>query len=264
MGRFVGTDAADTLEGTDGRDTLIGNGGDDHLIGNGDVDRLIGGAGADILEGGAGNDVYLISGDRSDTIIDISGVDTIQGTVSIDLEDYPTIENFFIMSHASGKQLLGNSLDNEINDWDGNNVLDGREGDDYLVGNAGNDILIGGLGVDVTNGSVGNDRHDFYSVAEMGVGRGFRDRINEFHLDDDTIHLGRIDADTGHSGNQAFTFLGATSFTGNAGELVTYLEPNGTSQPTLVLAGDVNGDGVADFEIEFRETPVLTAADFIL
>lgn len=264
MAYIKGTETADTLVGTAERDSLIGLGGDDHLIGNGDVDRLVGGAGADILEGGEGNDVYLISGDRSDTIIDIAGVDTIQATVSIDLEDYPAIENFYIMSNASGKRLLGNGLDNELYDWAGNNLLDGREGNDYLVGNAGDDILIGGPGVDILLGSDGDDRHDFYDITETGVGPGARDRIFEFYLDDDVIHLGRIDADTSHSGNQAFTFLGATGFTGNAGELVTYEELNGTGQLITVLAGDVNGDGIADFEIEFRETPVLTADDFIL
>jgi len=167
-------------------------------------------------------------------------------------------------NNASGKGLLGNDLDNELYDWAGNSLLDGREGNDYLVGNAGNDILIGGPGVDILIGSVGDDRHDFYDVADTGVGPGARDRIFEFYLDDDVIHLGRIDADTSHSGNQAFTFLGATGFTGNAGELVTYEELNGTGQLIMVLAGDVNGDGIADFEIEFRETPVLTADDFIL
>ena len=106
-------------------------------------------------------------------------------------------------------------------------------------------------------------------MAETGVGSGpgiyRRDQIMDFTRGDDLIHLGRIDADARHSGNQGFRFLGATSFTGSAGEFVTYEEIiNAGTETVTVIAGDTDGDGVADFEIELRGSIALSADDFIL
>jgi Ca2+-binding RTX toxin-like protein len=269
MAYIIGTSAPETIIGTEDDDAILGLGGDDHLIGLNGNDRLIGGAGADVLEGGDGDNTYDLNADRSDTIIDSGGWDTIRATTSLDLTDYPEIENLVMATDASGRQSLGNALDNEITDWGGSNVLDGREGRDYLLANGGDDILIGGLGVDALHGGNGDDRFDFYDVAETGVGSGpgiyNRDQIMDFTRGDDLIHLGRIDADSGHSGNQDFHFLGATGFTGKAGELVTYQELiNSGTETVTVIAGDTDGDGVADFEIELRGVIALSADDFIL
>ena len=46
------------------------------------------------------------------------------------------------------------------------------------------------------------------------------------------------------AGNQAFAFIGAAAFTGAAGQLRSY-----TSGGSNFVAGDVNGDGIADFTI---------------
>jgi Ca2+-binding RTX toxin-like protein len=265
MAYIVGTNASETITGTEDGDSILGLGGDDHIIGLGDNDRLIGGAGADILDGGDGDDVYDI--DPSDTIVDSGGWDGIRATVSTDLADYAGIENLAMATSASGRQLLGSALDNEMTDRDGSNILNGREGDDYLLANGGDDILIGGMGVDYLHGGGDDDRFDFNAVAETGVGMGLgyytRDQIMDFERGD-RIHLGRIDADAGHSGNQAFSFLGATGFTGTAGELVVRQELLNTNEIGTVIAADTNGDGIADFEIELRGTYALTAADFIL
>lgn len=265
----VGTSKPEMLVGTDGDDTLLGLGGDDRLVGLDGNDRLIGGPGADILAGWDGDDTYDLNADLTDTVADATGWDTIRTTVSRDLMDYPEIENLVMATDASGRQSLGNALDNEISDWGGSNLLDGREGDDYLLANGGDDILIGGLGVDALHGGRGDDRFDFRDAAETGVGSGpgiyNRDQIQDFTRGDDTIHLGLIDADEGHSGNQSFRFLGATGFTGTAGELVTYEELiNAGTETVTVVAGDADGDGIADFEIELRGSIALSADDFIL
>lgn len=260
MPYFFGTSASETITGTDGADIIVAVEGDDHLIGLGGADRLIGGAGADILEGGDGDDIY--HADALDTIIESAGQDEIVAGHSVDLEDYPEVENLSMSWNLSNRQFSGNSMANVITDLDGSNRLDGRAGDDALLANGGNDILIGGLGVDTLTGGPGSDRFDFLDVGETGVGEAERDVIGDF-ASVDSIHLGQIDADTAHSGNQVFRFLGATDFTGTAGELVTYQQTvNG--EPATVLAGDVNGDGLADFEIELRGQHTLTAGDFIL
>lgn len=264
---IIGTPASETIEGTEDDDSIVGLAGDDHLLGLNGNDRLIGGLGADILDGGDGDDVYDL--DRFDTLLpDIGGWDGIRATVTIDLALHPTMENLVMTTDASGRQLLGNGTFNELIDWGGSNLLDGRAGDDYLYAGAGDDILIGGLGIDGLYGAAGDDRFDFYDASETGVGAdpvSHRDLVMDFTRNDDTIHLGRIDADEGHSGNQAFRFLGATGFTGTAGELVTYQQYiNAGTELVTVLAADTDGDGLADFEIEFRGAPELQADDFIL
>ncbi|RYE49828.1 MAG: calcium-binding protein [Hyphomicrobiales bacterium] len=270
MAFIIGTSGPDTIIGMDDDDDrILGLGGDDHLIGLNGNDGLLGGPGADLLEGGEGDDTYELNADRSDAIIDLSGWDTIRATTSLDLADYPEIENLVMATEASGREALGNALNNEIFDRGGSNILDGREGQDYLVAGGGDDVLIGGLGVDYLQGGSGDDRFDFHDVAETGVGSGpgiyRRDQIMDFTDGDDLIHLGGIDADARHSGNQGFRFLGATSFTGSAGELVTYEELINTGTETVtVIAGDTDGDGVADFEIELRGSIGLSAGDFIL
>ena len=39
---------------------------------------------------------------------------------------------------------------------------------------------------------------------------------------------------------------------------------NGGTEAVTVIAGDTDGDGVADFEIELRGSIALSAGDFIL
>lgn len=72
--------------------------------------------------------------------------------------------------------------------------------------------------------------------------------------EDDVIDLRSIDADTGRSGNNAFTFIGKSAFSGEAGEL----RYSGT-----IISGDVNGDGRADFEIDAGLTRYYSS-DFLL
>jgi hypothetical protein len=71
----------------------------------------------------------------------------------------------------------------------------------------------------------------------------------------DDIDLSGIDANAKVSGNQAFSFIGGQDFSGKAGQLQY---KNG------IVAGDINGDKVADFHIEIANNHALSANDFIL
>ena len=76
----------------------------------------------------------------------------------------------------------------------------------------------------------------------------------------DLIHLGRIDAvSTNAAAKDAFTWRGDVAFTHTAGEL--RFEVSGDD---LVVQGDVDGDGVADFEITLTGVSSLVASDFVL
>ena len=75
----------------------------------------------------------------------------------------------------------------------------------------------------------------------------------------DKIDLSGIDANTALAGDQAFTFIGTSSFRGRPGELHT-IRVNGVT----VIEGDVNGDRIADFQIELSSTINLSVSDFLL
>ncbi|EWY35777.1 hypothetical protein N825_34340, partial [Skermanella stibiiresistens SB22] len=128
-------------------------------------------------------------------------------------------------------------------------------GNDSLSGGAGNDTLIGGAGTDRLDGGSGADAFDFNATSESVVGSA-RDVITDFLRGTDRIDLSTIDADTdGTDGNQAFAFIGLSAFTGVDGQL---------RFDSGLLQADVNGDGVADFEISVVGTTTMAASDFVL
>lgn len=138
-----------------------------------------------------------------------------------------------IIENANGGSardyLYGNQVSNKLNGNGGNDVLDGAQGDDIYTGGAG---------------------ADEFRVGEIGG----NDKILDFTTGVDKIRLVDIDANTGVAGNQAFTFIGNAAFSGVAGQLRTY-----TSGGDNFLAGDVNGDGIADFTINTGAgAPVVT------
>ncbi|MBQ0823689.1 M10 family metallopeptidase C-terminal domain-containing protein [Microvirga sp. HBU67558] len=136
----------------------------------------------------------------------------------------------------TGQSFVGNSY---------NNTLYGTSGDDTLNGNGGRDVLWGRQGYDTF----------VFDTASEANG----DTVSDFVHGADRISLSGIDADTRVSGNQAFTFIGAQSFHKVAGELKAYQSSGNT-----YVAGDVNGDGVADFAIKALGAHVFASADFVL
>jgi serralysin len=73
---------------------------------------------------------------------------------------------------------------------------------------------------------------------------GGTDRISDFTSGSDRIDLSGLDANSGTSGDQAFTFIGASAFGNVAGQLRSYVDGGIT-----YVAGDVDGNGAADFLI---------------
>jgi Ca2+-binding RTX toxin-like protein len=151
--------------------------------------------------------------------------------------------------------LRGDSGNNELYGGAGSDRLHGFRGRDYLSGGDGRDLLLGGKGKDELVGGDDGDVFAFSSTTHAGLGSS-RDVIRDFsRADGDQIDLSEIDANTDASGNQAFSFIGTQGFSGTAGQL-RYL--NG------VLAGDVDGDKWADFQIEIANDPSLGSGDFLL
>jgi serralysin len=249
---LTGLDGNDTLVGNDGNDTLYGGVGDDNLdggLGNDSLsgstgtDTLLGGAGNDTLNGGtgtdsmvggAGDDLYLVDSSL-DVVVEAAaeGTDSVQSALSYTLN--ANVENL-TLSGSAAINGSGNAL---------HNVLTGNAANNRLTGADGTDYLSGGLGADI---------FDFNAIGESSVGAG-RDVIADFSSAQlDRIDLSTIDADSVLAGNQAFTYIGAAAFTA-AGQV---------SLVGDVLYGDINGDGLADFEVQVIGAPVLVQGDFVL
>lgn len=125
-------------------------------------------------------------------------------------------------------------------------VITGGDGADTLVGGAENDTLIGGLGIDSLTGGVGADSFLFASAAAAG------DVITDFKTAQaDKIDLRPIDPDAA-AGDQAFGFIGGAAFAvGVTGQL---------RFAGGMLQGDLDGDTVADFQIQLTSVASITAA----
>jgi hypothetical protein len=139
-------------------------------------------------------------------------------------------------STTAGQSIVGNSYSNTLYGTSGNDTLNGNGGRDVLWGNSGGDTFV----FDTTSEANG-------------------DTIADFVRGTDKISLSGMDASTRASGNQAFTFIGAQGFHKVAGELKAYQSSGNT-----YVAGDVNGDGAADFTIKALGVHTFAATDFVL
>jgi serralysin len=157
-------------------------------------------------------------------------------------------------SHADG--IFGNAK---------SNILNGNAGNDILRGEGGNDRLTGGLGADHLAGGAGRDIFDYNSIRETGRTAATRDEITDFAHGIDRIDLSTIDANASAAGNAAFHWLGRAAFDGERGALhFQHINRPGTFNDQTIVSGDVNGDRVADFQIELDRLVSLTRVDFIL
>ena len=212
------------------------------LLHNGDhrslIENATGGSGNDQILGNVA-DNRLIGGDGKDRLVGEAGQDTLIGGNNAD-------------------KLIGGGSDDRLFGNNGADLLKGGGGADTLFGGAGADTLIGGTGHDEMDGQAGNDTFVFNSVSDS-TADSHRDVIQHFAIGQDRIDLSAIDAETGVTGNQAFHFSDAPVFSGNKGELHAV-----RSGANTFVAGDVNGDGHADFSILVQGVIGLTVHDFIL
>jgi len=159
---------------------------------------------------------------------------------------------------GKSEEMLGEDNRDSMFGGAGGDTIFGRAGKDVLSGQGGRDTLVGGLGPDRLYGGSKADVFDFNSKLETGLSGSKRDKIMDFHRGSDLIDLSDIDARSG-SGNQAFNWIGAQGFHGVKGEL-HYLKSGGN----VIVEGDINGDGAADFAIQVNNLSKLAASDFHL
>jgi len=266
----VGSAFDDQLTGTSGANQLFGGAGDDLLLGNEGNDLLNGGLGADTMVGGRGNDSYVIN-DAMDRVGEIGfalggGIDTVQVFINNYVQEANVeIVRLSTVDNLSNLNVTGNDAPGTLIGNAGSNVLTGRGGNDQINGNAGNDTLIGNTGRDTLVGGSGADQFYYSSVSESRAGSANRDVINGFSHGFDTISLRDMDANALSAVNERFDFIGTDRFAGtgasSAGEL--RVQTLGAAN-AVIVEGDVNGDGVADFQLFINQTNYMTGTDFLL
>ncbi|MCA0873921.1 M10 family metallopeptidase C-terminal domain-containing protein [Seohaeicola saemankumensis] len=276
----------DTVNGDAGNDTLVHTQlGTDSFDGGADIDTLLSDVDwADSVSFKLNGGVIKFGGLNYDTLTGIENVTVGGGANVVGTNDANVIsatdtgtEHNNTFSGLGGDDTLDGGIGNDrLIGGSGNDILIGGDGLDVLVGGKDNDtltggddkdLLKGGQGIDILDGGGGGDKLVGGSEADTFVWddvldsqdvKGLFDKVKDFVQLEDTADLSGIDAITG-GGDDAFTLIGASAFSGTAGEL--RYEHVGSN---TFLLGDVDGDGVADLKIVFIGTYTFVASDFVL
>jgi Ca2+-binding RTX toxin-like protein len=206
-----------------------------------------------------------------------SGDNTIFGTSSGDTifayggDDYVDADygNDYVQGGDGDDVLWGGGGNDQLFGGNDNDQLFGSTGDDELDGGAGNDLLFGGIGQDTMTGGLGADTFVIgtyhFSPNAPDSTLDDPDYIMDFsHAQGDKIDLSGIDANENLSGNQSFSFIGSRDFTGAAGQLRYEIHDVKPGYHYTSIAGDLDGDGVADFQLNVAGKIDFLASDFIL
>ncbi|GAA4226544.1 Ca2+-binding RTX toxin-like protein [Sagittula marina] len=139
-----GGEGADTVTGSAGGDVLLGGGGGDVINGADGDDTVTAGAGSDSVDGGAGTDQVVVSGNRSDFDITVSGTtvtlaDTVGGEGSDTLVNIEEIAfDDVTIGAVAYEDTLGTDEDNAAS----GNVLSNDF--DLALGSAGLEVISAG------------------------------------------------------------------------------------------------------------------------
>lgn len=256
---LAGNDAPNIITGGAGNDVIRGNGGNDVLRGDDGDDIVEGGAGNDILtggdgtldaamgndilRGGAGDDLYSLA-NPGDTVEE--NADEGNDTVIVAFDGYvlaDNVETLILSERAGDASAEGNATDHTLIGNSGDNTLRAGGGNATLIGGKGSDRLYGSYGDTFVYTSIEDSPPDLLMEyrSDTIYGSTFQDGAFPGRID-----LSAIDANTLVDGNQSFTFIGQSEFSGTAGEL----RWAGDADAAAAYA-DVNGDGAADMKISY-------------
>lgn len=203
----------------------------------------------------AGDDLFELS-NRSYSLSGYAGNDRMEGNGGDDT----------LLGGSGDDGLFGQKGDDWLHGEKGKDGLEGGKGKDLLRGGKGNDILNGGKGADNLHGDKGRDLLKggkdaaadlfiFNKASDSPKGTTKRDKVLDFDRGEDFIDISGIDANSSKGGNQSFAFSEA----GSAPNAVWVVDKGSN----LLLRGDTDGDGRADFEIFLRGVATLGADDIV-
>ncbi len=267
----------DTINGGDGEDILNGGQGADTINGGDDNDTIDGGLSSGDILNGEGGDDYIFGGAGNDTIDGGTGVDTVDysgfgGNVTVNLNNNGSpqtaggggvdvinnVEN--IMAGDFAGRLTGRGGDSEIHGGAGGDRIFGIGGDDMLFGEGANDFIQGGNGDDMIYGGDGQDQLDGGNNNDMlfGGDDNSRDRLTGAAGDD------VLDGGGGRDILRGDSISGGVVVTGGA-DIFDFNEVNDSlaGGSHTIISADVDGDGVADFQIDLNGNVTLTSSDFV-
>jgi len=243
---IIANDASNVINGGAGSDTVSYQVSDEGVVVR--LDSAKGGAAKQLPDGVGG----YASGDVLQNIENVTGsafADGLFGNVSGN-----------VLSGLAGEDAIyGDNGDDTLFGGAGNDILEGENGKDSLFGGEDDDTLSGGTGKDLLNGGAGDDvlsggnGNDIFAFTESGGA----DRIVDFRRGQDEIDLTGLDAIEGNETHDAFALIGSHKFSGVAGELREY-----RSGRDYILAGDTDGDGIADFSIITQSS--ISVGDLVL
>ncbi|WP_166037291.1 M10 family metallopeptidase C-terminal domain-containing protein [Sphingosinicella sp. YJ22] len=186
---------------------------------------------------GGGTDTYNLSGYSNAVTIDLRpGEWTITSQVQL-------------ANLGDGNFARGNVANALLFNGDTRSLIEnaiGGSGNDTLIANQARNELTGGGGADIFAWKAAGD-------AQMSN----PDQILDFVQGSDRIDLSAIDAISGTTADDAFSFIGTSAFTGVAGQLRYAVDANGVN-----VYADVDGNGLADLHIIVNGTSI-AATDFI-
>lgn len=248
----------DTISGGAEADSITTGNGNDTI--NAKTRPTFSGAQADLVDGQGGTDILVVTagGETAGVQIGYNGTSyfSVRSTSGNHYVDAYNMEILQANTGSGADNITGANLGDTITSNAGNDTVDGGSGNDIISTGADDDRIRGGRGQDQLTGGSGSDVFDWDLVIESGVASGTVDTITDFVSGVDDLDLSGIDANNiASDGNQAFTFLGSSAFTGLSGQLRAVAG---------IVEADVNGDGVADFRVLLSNNAIAVAADFVL
>lgn len=207
------------------------------------------------LTGGGDDSVYIMPGTLKN--LSFQGTGNFTGTGNaLDNQITGNAGDDVIAGGTGDDTLDGGTGNDTLIGGNGADILTGDDGNDVLSGGNGNDLLVGGAGMDTLTGGAGADRFRFNAAGDSTV--SLPDVITDFSTGQgDRIDFSKFDAALTKAGS-ATLHLGGNAFTHSAGEVIQF-----SSGGNTMIAGDLNGDGMADFAIQLNGSKTLSHLSFI-
>jgi Ca2+-binding RTX toxin-like protein len=217
----TGNVLANLMTGNTGTNIISGGSNNDTL--NGGIDEVV-----DTLDGGIGDDTYVMNNVTEDTIVDVSGIDTLRSSLTRSLLPFGMIENLTLTGTADINGT-GNGLANIVMGNIGTNTLSGGDNNDTL--NGGFDAV-----VDTLNGGAGDDIYQLYSADTDTI-------VDESGIDVVYSIFSRslVGLDTATNSIENLLLLGAGNIDGTGNALANVLTGG---EGVNILSGGANNDSL--------------------